>query len=206
MVAGGIGGPAIRAVRRYLRSISSASYKGTLGANGGPMRAKIRSAGRGRGPRLSLIIASMAIFPALSGCSSSSSSVDTGSLRQSYVDFLDAFRDPPTSEQAAASPAPNSPAVAAGRGPQRSSKPVTVAAAAPPPSDPQPGRPVPPSYYTPSAPPYAAVPSQAGTAAPSGSVAAAAPSAPPTNPDPAASAHPYALQSFLDLFRKSDAQ
>ena len=44
-------------------------------------------------------------------------------------------------------------------------------------------------------------PDQPSDAAPPGSATAAAPTAPPTNPPPAAADRPYALESFLNIFR-----
>jgi hypothetical protein len=154
----------------YLRPTSQASYNGTMG-NEGPMQPRVRDTGRGRGARPFLIVVAAAVLPLLPGCSSitpssapSASSVRTsadaapapdsgttvGSLRQSYIGFLNAFRDP--ADQPPVSPPPNPPAAAGRVGPAAASGPATVAAAPPP--DAQSFRPVPPNYYTPSAPPY----------------------------------------------------
>ena len=154
----------------YLRPASQAGYNGTMG-NEGPMQPRVRDTGRGRGARPFFIVVAAAALPLLPGCSSiisssapSASSVRTsadaapapdsgttvGSLRQSYIGFLNAFRDP--ADQTPATPPPNPPAAAGRVGPAAASGPATVAAA--PPSDPQSFRPVPPGYYTPSAPPY----------------------------------------------------
>jgi len=184
------------------------------------MQPRVRDSGRGRGrgERPFLIVVAAAVLPLLPGCSSitpssapsatavrtsadaapaSDSGTTVGSLRQSYVGFLNAFRDP--ADQSPALPPDNSPAAAGRVGPGAASGPATVATAAPPP-DAQSFRPVPPGYYTPSAPPYKPA-DQPSAAAPPGAATAAAPSAPPTNPPPAAADKPYALESFLNIFR-----
>ena len=124
------------------------------------------------------------------------SGTTVGSLRQSYIGFLNAFRDP--ADQTPASPSPNPPAAAGRVGPAAASGPATVAAAPPP--DAQAFRPVPPGYYTPSAPPYKPA-DQPSAAAPPGAATASAASTPSTNPPPAAADRPYALKSFLNIFR-----
>jgi hypothetical protein len=184
------------------------------------MQPRVRDSGRGRGrgARPFLIVVAAAVLPLLPGCSSitpssapsatavrtsadaapaSDSGTTVGSLRQSYVGFLNAFRDP--ADQTPASPPPNPPDAAGRVGPAAASGPATVAAATLPP-DAQSFRPVPPGYYTPSAPPYKPA-DQPSAAAPPGAATAAAPSAPPTNPPPAAADRPYALESFLNIFR-----
>ena len=116
------------------------------------------------------------------------SGTTVGSLRQSYIGFLNAFRDP--ADQTPASPPPNPPAAAGRVGPAAASGPATVAAAPPP--DAQSFRPVPP-ITTRRLPRPISLPDQPSAAAPPGATTAAAPSAPPANPPPAAD-RPYALE------------
>jgi hypothetical protein len=122
-----------------------------------------------------LVAASVALLPALAGCSSSSS-VDYAAdayPSQSLVDLVKGSMDSPPPAQTAAPPAPPSSATASAAQPGPAAAPGAATARAP-----------------------GAAPAPAPTVA-----AAPAPSAPPDNSDPVAAAYPSV--SLIDLLTGS---
>ena len=207
--------------------------------NDDPMRPKVRSTGRGRRLNLAPLVLSIAVWPALAGCSSffsssapsapsassapaaasappaqpattdaaaSSGGTSVGSLRQSYVGFLNAFRDEPIEQTPAspppASPPPNQLAAAVPGGPGAQPGPMAVAAVAPPPAtSSQYSRPVQPGYSPPSAPPNKPPAQPSAAASPGPSATAAASTPPATNPPPTTAERPYLIDSIRDIFK-----
>ncbi len=187
------------------------------------MRVRRRVTDRGGRVSLLLVAASITVFPALAGCSlSSTPSTDYASNGYPYptrslVDYFKGSPDCPQPAQTAGPPPPNSSSSSdyATNGypyPSQSlsdyfknSSGSSDSPNCPPPTQAA-GVPHPPSTYTPvSEPGYAAPPGSAATAVPPGSAATAAPAAsvPPTDADPAASVYPQ--QSLADIFFKKPA-
>jgi hypothetical protein len=125
----------------------------------GASRVSVRRRIIGRGRRAHLVAASIALLPALAGCSSSSSSIDYAAdayPSQSLVEILKGSTESPPPAQTATPPPPQSSPVAAANEPRAAAAaapatavapaPAPVAAAAPAPSAPGDSDPVAAAY------------------------------------------------------------